>query len=356
MKSSQEIIFEDIKWVIEKTDFSPLAGKRILLTGANGLIGSYFAHLFHYLNENLKIGLKADLITRSEISPKSRIYYLKNSPHLKIIQKDLSQYNVYTEPYDYVIHSAGYATPAAFLKEPLQTIDVNYIGLKSIFESFVKINPQARILYLSSSEIYGMPTPENFPTPETYAGNSSVTSTRACYVESKRLAEVITLHYVKAYGLAAKIARPALSYGPGMTFDDERVIGQFMKKANEKKVIDMIDDGRDLRCFCYLSDVLRQLVNVLLFAKDTIYNVGFSEEVSIRQLAGIIGELTGAKVIPGPGKTTAVIDAPSRVHLNLSKIQNEFGFKPAISLKEGLQRTIDWNLSRITELNDLVLS
>jgi dTDP-glucose 4,6-dehydratase/UDP-glucuronate decarboxylase len=323
----------------------PFAHSRILLTGASGLIGSYFAHLFHYLNEERGFDIEVDLITRSETTKGSRIYDLVGAKKFNFIQKDLSQYTVYKEKYDYVIHAAGYGAPAAFLENALRTIDVNYIGLKSILESCLATNPATKILYLSSSEIYGSPT--IFPTPETYPGNSPTTSNRACYIESKRLSEVLALNYISLRNAYIKIARPALTYGPGMSFDDKRVISQFIQKAHSEKEIRMIDDGRDLRCFCYMSDALRQLVNILLYGKDAIYNVGSSqEEVSIKQLADMIGELAGAQVIAGPGKTAAVAAAPSRVCLDMSKLEKEFGFTPSVRMKEGLKNTIEWSIAR----------
>ena len=346
MNSSQDIVLDDIKNVYQCTDLSALVNSRILLTGGNGLLGSYFTHLFYFLNKEYSFNIKVDLVTRSIVSERSRIYLIKDDPNFHIIQSDVSQYTKYEEKYDYIIHAAGYSSPSIFLLDPVKVIDVNYIGLKSIVESCLKTNPQARIMYFSSSEIYGSPT--IFPTSETYFGNSSVENNRACYIESKRLSEVLALNYNKLYDMNIKIVRPALSYGPGMNFADQRVISNFINKAHNDKVIKMIDDGRDLRCFCYLSDVLRQLINVLLFAKDTIYNIGSSnEEISVKDLALMIGNLMGVSVKLGPGKTSVVVGAPSRVCLDTSKIEREFGFKPEVTMKDGLKRTIDWNLLNI---------
>lgn len=350
MNSSERIINSDIQRVCDSTNMGPFAHSKVLLAGANGLIGSYLAHLFHYLNERHGFGIEVDLITRSEITKSSRIYSLKGAKNFNIILQDLSQYAVYPQKYDYIIHAAGYAAPAMFLQDPIRVIDVNYIGLKSMLESSVKANPAAKILYLSSSEIYGSPTPEYFPTPETYPGNSAVTNNRACYIESKRLSEVLALSYISQHKLYVRIARPALSYGPGMPLDDKRVISQFVRKAYVEKEIRMLDDGRDLRCFCYISDVLRQLVSILLYGKDVIYNVGSAEEeVSVKRLAEMIGEVMSVKVIPGPGKTEAVIGAPSRVCLDMGKLEGEFGFKPEVRMKEGLKNTVDWSVGHAKE-------
>ncbi|HUZ92680.1 MAG TPA: NAD-dependent epimerase/dehydratase family protein [Candidatus Paceibacterota bacterium] len=320
--------------------------KRILIAGANGLIGAYFGYLINYLNEELHYNIQADLITRGEIDEKKRIYDLKNAKNFNLIQQDLAKPVSYVKKYDYIVHAAGYGAPSRFLQDPVNVMDVNYIGLKSILESYREINPKAKILYLSSSEIYGSPPPDQIPTMETYAGNSSVNNNRACYIESKRLSEVLALTYVDRYKMNVRIARPALSYGPGLSMDDERVIGQFMKKAYKEKRIDMIDDGRDLRCYCYISDAVKQLIYILLFGKSTTYNVGSSrEEISIKDLAMTIGEIMSAKVVVGRGKTAEVIGAPGRVCLDMRKLEFEFNFKPVVGIKEGLRRTIEWNLA-----------
>jgi UDP-glucuronate decarboxylase len=344
MKTSEEIVYEDIKKVCKTTELEPFKNAKVLLAGANGLLGSYFAYLFNYLNEKKNFDITCDCITKSEISRESKIFPLKNSPGIHFIAKDLAQPTIYKEPYDFVIYAAGYSAPAKFLQDPLAVINVNFIGMRNVLESVVRVNPKCAFLYFSSSEIYGNPTPENIPTPETYNGNVSITNNRACYIESKRLTEVLCLVYKKKFGTDIKIVRPALTYGPGITFEDKRVIGQFMGKAYKNKVIEMIDDGRDLRSFCYIRDMFRQLLSVLLSGKETIYNVGSSEEeMSIKDLAYIIGKRMGAEVKLGPGKTEAVSGAPSRVCLDLSRVIDEFGFRPEVKMEEGLQRTIDWN-------------
>ncbi len=348
MSSSEQIIKDDVAAVAAGIDTGSLSGAKILILGANGLVGSYIAHFFAYLNEERGAGIEMDFVTKNDVTKTSRIYDLVRKPGVNVIRQDVAEYCTYPKTYDFIVHAAGYSAPSAFLADPIKTIDVNYIGMKSVLESCLKNGSHPRILYVSSSEIYGSPT--IFPTPETYFGWCSVTNNRACYIESKRLTEVLALNFNQIHGTQVKLARLALAYGPGMGFDDKRVVGQFMAKAYKNKAIDMVDDGRDLRCFCYLSDALWQLIYLLIFAKDTIYNVGSAEEeVSIKDVAMAIGEIMKADVKIGPGKTDAVKGAPSRVCLDLKKIEAESGFKPTVRIQEGLARTIDWNLARIKE-------
>lgn len=350
MKSSDKIIFDDIEQAVEGLDMSQLKGSKILLLGASGLIGAYFSYLFYYLNSKFGFDIEADLYTKNKITPDSRLAFLAEDKGIHFLQHDASEYKEYDKKYDIMIHSAGYSPPAFFLKDPIKTIDVNYMGMKSVLDSAVKYSPNAKILYLSSSEVYGSPTEGNFPTPETYAGNVAVTNNRACYMESKRLAEVLCLSYMQAHKLYIRIARPALFYGPGMTINDGRVIGQFISKAYKEKIIKMVDDGKDLRCFCYVSDTLRELLSILLFSKEIIYNIGSEEEeISIFDLATLIGKQLGADIVAGPGKDFAVAGAPSRVRLDMGKFKKEFNISPRVLMEEGLKRTIAWNMELIKE-------
>ncbi|MAF80293.1 hypothetical protein CL629_04430 [bacterium] len=350
MKLHEEIVYEDIEAACKGIDLEPLKNSRILLTGANGFLGSYFAHLFNYCNEKKNFNIQCDCITKSEISPRSRIFPLKEKKGFSFIIKDLTEYTAYDTPYDIVIYAAGYAAPKKFLEDPISVIDVNYIGIKSVLENVLRVNPKASIMYFSSSEIYGSPEPKNIPTTETYDGRVSIVNNRACYMESKRLAEVLCLIYKDNLKADIKIVRPALTYGPGLSFDDERVIGQFMGKAYQNKKIEMIDEGRDTRAFCYIRDALQELLHVLLYGRDTIYNIGSSkEEISIKELADIIGDIMGVPVKAGQIKEDAVKGAPGRVCLDMSKIEKEFNISPQVGMKEGLKRTIDWNKALIKE-------
>lgn len=345
MKLHQKIVYEDIAWISSRLDLEKLKNSKILLSGANGLLGFYFANLFSYLNKEKGFRISCDLFTKSDVSPASRIYDIKDSPGFRIKKADLSKENPYEEVYDFVIYAAGYSAPFQFLKDPLEVININFLGMKNVLEHVLKTSKSTKILYFSSSEIYGSPANENVPTPETYEGNSSIESKRACYIESKRLTEVLCLTYREKFGMDIKIARPALTYGPGMNFDDKRVISEFIKKAHFEKKIIMLDDGRDLRCFSYIRDTIAELLLVLLFGKDTIYNIGSDkDEISIKGLADIIGEIMGAEVVAGEIKKGA-IDAPVRVCLDISKVKSEFNFSPEMSLKEGFKRTVEWAIS-----------
>ena len=200
------------------------------------------------------------------------------------------------------------------------------------------------MLFLSSSEIYG--DPEVIPTPESYQGKVSCTGPRACYDESKRLAETVSTLYFQQYKVPVKIARPFNVYGPYLSLNDGRVIPDFMKNAIEKSEILIHSDGSPTRSFCYVSDAIRAFFKLLFSKHDGIIcNVGNDEEISISDVAKMIQKTIGKpisiKTIKSndPNYTT---DNPQRRRPDLSLIKKSISYTPRINFEEGLKRAYNW--------------
>jgi len=200
------------------------------------------------------------------------------------------------------------------------------------------------MLFLSSSEIYG--DPEIVPTPESYWGHVSCTGPRACYDESKRLAETISLLYFQQFDIPIKIVRPFNVYGPFLNLDDGRIIPDFMKNAFEKSEILIHSDGSPTRSFCYVSDAIRAFFRMLLLAPNgSICNVGNDEEISVLDVAKMIQKLFDTDVNIkieknlDPHYTT---DNPQKRCPDLALINSLVQYKPKIMFENGLKRVYDW--------------
>ena len=143
------------------------------------------------------------------------------------------------------------------------------------------------LLYFSSSEIYGDPTPDNIPTPETYRGNVSCTGPRACYDEAKRFCETLCVNFTAQYGLPVKIARPFNNYGPGLKITDRRVLPDFARDIFAGRDIVLLSDGSPTRTFCYVADAIVGYYKVLVKGhRGESYNIGVeSPEISITEVA-----------------------------------------------------------------------
>lgn len=202
---------------------------------------------------------------------------------------------------------------------------------------------------MSSGEIYGNPTPENIPTPESYNGNVSTLDSRSCYTSSKRLAETLCFIYFEKYGVPVKIARPFIVYGPGLDVSDRRVMADFIRSGLSGIPIEMLSEGKDTRSYCYIEDATVAFLKILLSSKNgEVFNVASDlEEVSIWDLARLVHKICKIRKPIRVKKQDAkfIQGAPNRVLPDISRLKKTFGFEPKVGIEEGLRRTIEWNRS-----------
>src|SRR3989344_3403712 len=289
---SDAIEKKDLEYILKKAkkEFEILSKNSILFTGANGFLGYYFIKAFFTWNNihpNKKITICA-----LDTFPKGIPAWLSKRNNVKIIKKDITEFKPSAnQQFDYIIHAASIASPIFYRQFPLETINANVKGLYNILDYMVrrkKTKSKVKgLLFFSSSEIYGDPTPGNIPTPETYRGNVSCTGPRACYDESKRFGETLCVNYSQVYDLPIKTARPFNNFGPGLKITDGRVIADFSKDILENKDIIMFSNGNPSRTFCYVADAIVGYLKILARGKKgEAYNIGVGgPEISIKELA-----------------------------------------------------------------------
>ena len=340
--NSNDVFTEDIRLIAnDLNDFSKeLEGKTVLIAGGKGFLGTYFVNVLNHINETLHTPMKI-VILDNLITSKDKKNNLGSN--VTLLKQDISESFDFPGELHYIIHAASIASPPTYRKFPIKTVDVNYQGTKNLLEIARKKKIRSMLL-LSSSEIYG--DPEIVPTPESYQGKVSCTGPRACYDESKRLAETISTLYFQEYKIPIKIARPFNVYGPYLNLNDGRIIPDFMRNAIEKSEIIIHSDGSPTRSFCYVSDAITAFFRLLFSNHDgMICNVGIDEEVSVSDVAEmiqkIIGKSISIKMIKSddPNYTT---DNPRRRCPDLSLIKKSVNYKPEINLEEGLKRVYSW--------------
>ena len=343
-----KVIYEDIEIIAsslgKKT--KQLEGKTLLISGGAGFIGSYLVATINYLNENVfKKPCNVISIDNYITGKKRKILNEVNLKNITFINADVTKKVNIKQKVDYIIHAAGLASPFYYQKYPLETIESAIFGAKNLLE-LAKVKKVKSFLYFSSSEIYGDPIPSAIPTPEDYKGNVSSIGPRACYDESKRLGETLSVVYFQKYNVPIKIVRPFNIYGPGMFPDDYRVIPSFIYSSLKGKILRVHDKGYQTRTFCYISDAIIGFLLVLLSSKDgEVYNVGNSRgELTIFQLAKVISSIFENKpkvrTVSYPKEYPK--DEPRRRRPDLTKIETKLGYDAKINLKKGLKRTISW--------------
>ena len=257
--------------------------------------------------------------------------------------------------FDYIIHAAGIASPTYYRMHPLETMDANINGLRNLLDHTVAQRERGRpvrgFLFYSSSEIYGDPTPDAIPTPETYRGLVSCTGPRACYDESKRYGETLCVAFAQVHGLPVAMARPFNNYGPGMKITDGRVIADFARNILEGRDIVLLSDGSPTRTFCYVADAVAGYYKVLALGEPgEPYNIGVEgPEISMLELAQRVGA-AGRELFGYAGTVTAaqsqeavyLVDNPARRRPAIDKARARLGYDPSIGIEEGLRRTLLW--------------
>jgi UDP-glucuronate decarboxylase len=329
-----EIISEDARKILQKIDFSELRTKKILITGASGIIGVNLLACLKELTITEAYDFSVSAVMQSAPYP-----YLKefcNYPNCSIFLGDITDVEFCrTLPdADYIIHAAGYGQPGRFMQSPIKTLQLN---TSSTFLLFQKLLPSGKFLFISTSELYsGLSNP---PFTEQQIGTTNTTHARACYIEGKRCGEAIVNAY-RDQGVDAKSARLALAYGPGTRLNDMRVLNSFIQRALQGKLT-LMDHGEAKRTYCYVSDAVEILWDILLFGKDPIYNVGGNSRTTVKEIAKKIGTYLQVP-IEFPETSHTLQDAPDDVYLDMSKVKDAFHKTDYVQLDEGLARTIRW--------------
>jgi nucleoside-diphosphate-sugar epimerase len=309
---------------------------RVLITGCAGFIGLHLAE--HYLRQGLNVVGIDNFLTGS----KAHIQYLKENYSLfSFYEQDICVKWGFLSPgsFDLVFHLASPASVKSFQKYPLETLRANSVGLENaLYFSLQSANNQpTRVIFASTSEIYG--SPQMSPQSESYWGFVNPHGPRSCYDEAKRYGEALIYSFNRQFATTHGIVRIFNTYGPGMSAEDDRVVNAFIRNSLINKALQIFGSGNQTRSFCYIDDLIRGLD---LYARSGLsepINIGNATEHSVLQLAQEIISLTGS--------TSAIrheplpTDDPPQRRPDLSRARELLGYESTVPLDVGLKKTID---------------
>jgi dTDP-glucose 4,6-dehydratase len=307
-----------------------IKGKRVLITGAAGFLGSHLCDRF--MAEGCYVVGMDNLITGSL----QNIEHLFKEERFEFYHHDISKFVFVPGNIDYILHFASPASPIDYLKIPIQTLKVGSLGTHNLL-GLARVKG-ARMLIASTSEVYGDPTIH--PQTEDYWGNVNPIGPRGVYDEAKRFQEAITMAYHTFHGVETRIVRIFNTYGPRMRLNDGRALPAFMGQALRGEDITVFGDGSQTRSFCYVDDLIEGIYRLLMSDYAYPVNVGNPDEISIRDFAEEIIKLTGTdqKIVYKPLPQ----DDPKQRQPDITKAREILNWEPRVPRSEGMKHTWDY--------------
>lgn len=328
-----KIYQKDIEKVLKSiAQLEILRNKKILITGATGLVCSAIVDLL--ISSNLNITIYA--AGRSECKVKKRF-----ADKVKYIRYDATKSISFDIDIDIIIHGASNATPNLYVEQPIETMLANITGIYNLLE-YSRLKNIEKVIYISSSEIYGNKE-KNEPFKETQYGYVDLLSPRSSYSVGKRAAETMCASYKSEYGIDFNIVRLGHIYGPSANINDRRISSDFMYKSALGESLILKSDGRQMRSYCYSLDCASAILTVLIKGvSGEAYNISNKNSViSIRQMAeycSVLGNV-GLK-FDLPSKNEALAFNPmDNSSLDGKKIEI-LGWHGLFDAKEGILHTI----------------
>ncbi len=308
-----------------------------LITGGAGFLGSHLCD--HLLAKGHRVIAMDNLIT-GDIR---NIEHLFGNKDFSYIHYDVTNYLHVPGEIDFIFHFASPASPIDYLQLPIQTMKVGSLGTHKALG--LAKEKGATFLISSTSEVYG--DPKVHPQTEDYWGNVNPVGPRGVYDEAKRFSEALTMAYHRYHEVDTRIVRIFNTYGPRMRLNDGRALPTFMCQALDGEPLTTFGDGSQTRSFCYVSDLIRGIVLLAESSENDPVNIGNPKEITIRQFAEKIVELTGSRstIVEKPLPE----DDPKVRQPDITRARQILSWNPEIDLEEGLKKTLDYFRERLKE-------
>lgn len=304
--------------------------RHAVVTGGAGFLGSHLCERF------LEAGSEVACLDNFSTSSPGNVAHLLGRPGFQLVDYDVTRPLLVPGEVDLVLHFASAASPMDYLRLPLETLEVGAVGTHNAL--CLAEDKGARFVLASTSEVYGDPL--QHPQSEDYWGNVNPVGPRSVYDEAKRYAEALTTAYRSSRGVDTAIVRIFNTYGPRMRPNDGRAIPTFIRQALAGDPLTVTGDGSQTRSVCYVDDTVAGILALAASEFAGPVNIGGSQELTVLRLAETIRDLVGSA---SPIEFVArPVDDPAMRRPDTILAQRRLGWRPAITLEEGLRRTIGW--------------
>jgi UDP-glucuronate decarboxylase len=302
---------------------------RILVTGGAGFLGS------HLCEKLIELGHEVIALDNMYTGEKNKIQNVIGHPNFELVRQDVT--SPLSFEVDAIMNLACPASPVHYQKFPVQTIKTSILGAINVLDLAHRL--KVPVFQASTSEVYG--DPNISPQTEDYWGHVNPIGIRACYDEGKRSAETLFFDFHRQYQTEIKVARIFNTYGPRMSFNDGRVVSNFIVQALRNEPITIYGDGKQTRSFCYVSDLIDGFVRLMFSNSDITgpINLGNPTEFTMLELA--------EKIITKTNSNSKITfkdlpqDDPKQRKPDIAKAKKLLDWEPKVNLDKGLDLTIE---------------
>lgn len=314
---------------ISKKEITFFHKKKILITGVSGLIGINLLFFLHKISEKEKVSIQIDGIFNTSLFKFVKIFF-KDNKNISFKKIDLTKKIINAKKkYDLIFHCAGYGQPAKFLKFKTSTYKLNSFSIMNLKDNLKK---KGKFIYMSSTEIYS--GNENLCI-EKSIGRTTTSHPRSSYIESKKFGESYILNCIDNF----LIFRVCLTYGPGVKFNDERILNILLLRAIKEKRINIYGGLNQLRSNLYISDAINMIIKSTVRFNKEIFNINNHNMTTINKMAQFISKISNKKI---KNHKSFLKGSPKIIKISNKKILKSINYKISTSLKEGIIKTYNW--------------
>lgn len=325
-----------------KSLWPSLKGARIFFTGGTGFIGTWFLESFVWLNDHLDLDMHAVVLTRNEAAFANRAPHIARHESITLLTGDVRDFTFPEGSFSIVIHGATDASAKLLADDPIRMFDTIIEGTRRTLDFAVQSGAQ-KFLFLSSGAVYGEQPAHIEHCSELDFNGPDCSKAGSAYAEGKRAAELLCTLYAKQHGIDVKLARCFAFVGPYLPIDSHFAIGNFIRDAMAKHIIQVNGDGTPYRSYLYAADLILWLWTILLKGKAaTPYNLGSDDAISIGELASLVDRTLGGSGIHIREKPLAGI-SPKRYVPSVKRAETELGLTQTVTLEQAIIKTARWH-------------